>query len=385
MTAFLSINDLKVRYDDTEVLRGVNLTVAEADFTAIVGPSGCGKTTLLRAIAGLERATSGDMRLGTQMLTTHGIHLAPHKRNIGWVPQDAALFPHLNVAENVAFGLATSLRGVKKLARADRVRELLELVSLAPLARRMPHELSGGQAQRVALARALANSPQLVLLDEPFAGLDPVLRSDLRVEVKAILAHARTAALLVTHDQIEALSLASHVALMHDGIIEQSGSPLDVYFSPSTLWCAEFLGEANIVSATASASASASTSSAGSSPTESTAASALGDVAISWMGAGALPTSPEGIRLMIRPESLALSPGRGWSVTEASFAGHDGLVTLTYVPTGLTGSGPLPDTRAGATSATFVKVLVPAREMPALGAHYDVKVIGGALAYPALN
>lgn len=371
MTAFLSITDLTVGYGATPVLRGVTLDVADADFTAIVGPSGCGKTTLLRTIAGLERATSGDMRLGTQMLTTHGIHLAPHKRNIGWVPQDASLFPHLNVAENIAFGLATSLRGVKKTARSNRVEELLELVSLTELGLRMPHELSGGQAQRVALARALANSPQLVLLDEPFAGLDPILRSDLRSEVKAILGRAKTAALLVTHDQIEALSLASHVALMHDGIIEQAGSPLDVYSSPATVWCAEFLGDANVLLAT--------TAQGKNHPNDAhrshdSALSALGITPMTWMGGGTQPVPGELVSLMVRPESLSLITGQGWRVTETSFAGHDGIVTL-VVDT---------ETPLAARSRTTVpglQVLVAAREMPLIGTNYDVKLTGPALGY----
>jgi len=378
MTAFLSITDLHVRYGETLVLRGVNLEIGDTDFTAIVGPSGCGKTTLLRSIAGLERATSGDMRLGSRMLTTHGIHLAPHKRNIGWVPQDASLFPHLTVAENVAFGLASSLRGVRKAARNERVDELLELVSLTALAKRMPHELSGGQAQRVALARALANTPALVLLDEPFAGLDPVLRSELRSEVKEILSRQRTAALLVTHDQTEALSLANRVALMHDGIIEQAGSPLEVYSQPSSLWCAEFLGEANIVNATAvnaTVEDPTTTSTVGlNEPGHNLAStlradSVLGTISVNWMDAKVAPTAPEEMLVMIRPESLALTAGRGWQVLDTSFAGHDGLVTLT----------PVTDPPAR------VKVLVAARDMPDLGANYDVIVTGNALGYSPLG
>lgn len=393
MTTFLSIDGLHVTYGSTNVLRGVNLEVGEAGFTAIVGPSGCGKTTLLRTIAGLERAVSGDMRLGKKMLTTHGIHLAPHKRNIGWVPQDAALFPHLTVAENISFGLARTLRGTRKAAHHDRVRDLLSLVALTPFAQRMPHELSGGQAQRVALARALANNPTLVLLDEPFAGLDPVLRSDLRSEVREILATANTAALLVTHDQTEALSLASRVALMHDGIIEQTGSPFDVYFQPSTLWCAEFLGAANVLHGTVLSRSNISDAD----PTLLTSAStllvntALGDVSATWMESTSTPDDGRLLPLMIRPEGLGLSAGNGWRVVDTSFAGHDGLVTLTQVASPSPASATASDFRDGsqnplATASTpRVKVLVSARDMPALGALYDVIVTGPALAYRPLG
>jgi iron(III) transport system ATP-binding protein len=364
VTTFLSITNLRVSYGNATVLRGVNLDVAAGDFTAIVGPSGCGKTTLLRTIAGLERATSGDMRLGANMLTTHGIHLAPHKRNIGWVPQDASLFPHLTVAENVAFGLATSIRGVKKAARGDRVHDLLELVSLSPLGRRMPHELSGGQAQRVALARALANTPQLVLLDEPFAGLDPTLRAELRIEIRDILALAGTASLLVTHDQTEALSLASRVSLMHDGIIEQTGSPLAVYFSPATLWCAGFLGEANVLKAELRSEPE---HGAG---RDFPVTSILGDSSLTWMETGNRPSQGAPISMMIRPESLRLTAGHGWRVLEAFFAGHDGLVTLASQHEG---------------RHDRIKVLVPAREIPLIGAKYDVTITGAALGYGALS
>ena len=396
MTAFLSITDLHVRYDETDVLRGVNLEVGEGDFTAIVGPSGCGKTTLLRSIAGLERAASGDMRLGSRMLTTHGIHLAPHKRNIGWVPQDASLFPHLTVAENIAFGLATSLRGIRKAARNERVDELLELVCLTALAKRMPHELSGGQAQRVALARALANTPALVLLDEPFAGLDPVLRSDLRSEVKEILSRQRTAALLVTHDQTEALSLANRVALMRDGIIEQAGSPLEVYGEPSSLWCAEFLGEANVVEVNVvevNVVGPTATSKIGETETEPeqepslnraptfNADSVLGTISVNWMDGDTVPTAREALRVMVRPESLALTAGWGWQVIDTSFAGHDGLVTLTAV----SARSPAMDPSHYVAPPSLVKVLVAARDMPALGMNYDVIVTGSALGYSRLG
>ncbi|TFD45338.1 ABC transporter ATP-binding protein, partial [Cryobacterium sp. TMT1-2-1] len=248
----LSLTSVVVGYDAEPVLRGVSLDVPEGSLVAIVGPSGCGKTTLLRTIAGLVRARSGEIRLGRRMVATHGIHLAPEKRRIGWVPQDAALFPHLTVAENVAFGLGTGkkaaiggVRGAaRKQARSERVRHLLALVDLTALADRLPAQLSGGQSQRVALARALAGVPDVVLLDEPFGALDPLLRGDLRDEVRALLRVEGMTGILVTHDQAEALSVADYVAVMRLGEILQFGRPDEVYRRPATPWVASFVGEA---------------------------------------------------------------------------------------------------------------------------------------------
>ena len=239
----LSLRNVVVGYQSDPVLCGVSFEVPHGALVAVVGPSGCGKTTLLRTIAGLMRARSGEIRLGKRMLTTHGIHLAPEKRQIGWVPQDAGLFPHLTVAENVAFGLGIGRRAVRRAAGEVRVLRLLELVGLSALADRTPAQLSGGQAQRVALARALAAAPELVLLDEPFGALDPLLRGELRSEVRALLAAEGMTGILVTHDQAEALSIADYVAVMNDGMILQFGRPDEVYQRPATPWVAGFVGD----------------------------------------------------------------------------------------------------------------------------------------------
>jgi len=239
----LSMRNVVVGYGVDPVLRGISLEVPDGSLVAIVGPSGCGKTTLLRTIAGLIRARSGEVRLGQRMVTTHGIHLAPEKRRIGWVPQDAALFPHLSVAENIAFGLGGGRRAARRAAREDRVKHLLALVGLASLADRTPAQLSGGQAQRVALARALASGPEVVLMDEPFGALDPILRGELRTEVRALLATEGMTGILVTHDQAEALSIADYVAVMRDGEILQFGTPAEVYERPATPWVATFVGD----------------------------------------------------------------------------------------------------------------------------------------------
>jgi len=239
----LSMRNVVVGYGVEPVLRGISLEVPNGSLVAIVGPSGCGKTTLLRTIAGLIRARSGEVRLGQRMVTTHGIHLAPEKRRIGWVPQDAALFPHLTVAENIAFGLGGGRRAARRAAGEERVRHLLSLVGLSALADRSPAQLSGGQAQRVALARALASGPEVVLMDEPFGALDPLLRGELRTEVRALLAAEGMTGILVTHDQAEALSIADYVAVMRDGEILQFGTPPEVYERPATPWVATFVGE----------------------------------------------------------------------------------------------------------------------------------------------
>lgn len=245
MTA-VSIRDLTKTYVDHSQVRAVDnvdLTVTSGSVTAVLGPSGCGKTTLLRIIAGLERANSGTIKVGDRVIADNATHVPPERRNIGVVPQEGALFPHLNVRGNIAFGVKRWRRN----ERDRRVDELLELVDLQGLGERRPNELSGGQQQRVALARALAPHPDVILLDEPFSALDATLRMSLRDEVINVLRTSETTTLLVTHDQDEALSLADHVAVMRAGQIMQTGSPIDVYRRPVDLWTAQFLGDAIVV------------------------------------------------------------------------------------------------------------------------------------------
>ncbi len=226
------------------VLKGVNLSVPAGSLVAVLGLSGCGKTTLLRAIAGFERVQRGRIALGTRTLDDgHRAYVAPEHRGIGYVPQEGALFPNLSVRANIAFGLSRAQR------RTSVVDELLELVGLAPLARRYPHQLSGGEQQRVALARALARRPEVLLLDEPFSSLDASLRVTVREEVSALLRKQGATTVLVTHDQEEALSLADSVAVMRDGVIVQQGTPVELYSTPVDARLASFLGAANLLEA----------------------------------------------------------------------------------------------------------------------------------------
>jgi iron(III) transport system ATP-binding protein len=236
--AALSISGLRKSFGDSAVLTGLDLEVAAGSLTAVLGPSGCGKTTLLRLLGGFERADAGSIRLGERVLRDGGTDLAPERRAIGFVPQEGALFPHLDVAANVGFGLPRAQR------RGDRVKELLALVDLGGLAKRLPHQLSGGQQQRVALARALAPEPGLVLLDEPFDALDAGLRAQVRGEVRRALQAAGATALLVTHDQEEALSLADTVAVMRGGRIVQAADPQTLYRDPVDAEVAAFVGDA---------------------------------------------------------------------------------------------------------------------------------------------
>ena len=229
------------------VCRGLSLALSEGDIGCLLGPSGCGKTTVLRCIAGLESVDAGEIRLHGQVVSRRGRTAPPEARRVGFVFQDYALFPHLDVAANVAFGL----RGLEAGARDARVRELLATVGMANAGRKFPHELSGGQMQRVALARALAPRPQLLLLDEPFSNLDVELRERLSIEVRAILKSLGTTALLVTHDQREAFAMADYVGVMNEGVIEQWDPPYTLYHRPRTRFVADFIGEGVLIDAEA--------------------------------------------------------------------------------------------------------------------------------------
>lgn len=239
MTMWLQIDNVTVCYDRQEVLRDLSLALAPGEIGCLLGGSGTGKSTLLRAIAGFEPLASGSIALAGQVLSGPGANVPAHRRGIGMVFQDHALFPHLDVADNIAFGL----RGLLRPQRQQRVADLLAMVGLPDCARRFPHELSGGQQQRIALARALAPQPSLVLLDEPFASLDTELRQRLAMDVRDLLKCHNTAALLVTHDQQEAFAMADRVGLLADGVLQQWDTPYALYHEPANRIVADFVGE----------------------------------------------------------------------------------------------------------------------------------------------
>jgi iron(III) transport system ATP-binding protein len=241
VTTLLDIRDLAKSFNGNTVLDHIDLAVAAGSTTAVVGASGCGKTTLLRLVAGFENPDSGTVTIADRQVASVERSVAPHRRSVGYVAQDGALFPHLTVGQNIAYGLSG---GARSREMRNRVAELLETVSLdASFASRRPHQLSGGQQQRVALARALARKPVLMLLDEPFSALDTGLRASTRKAVAGLLADAGVTTLLVTHDQEEALSIADQIAVMRDGRFTQVGAPQDVYRRPNDRFTAEFLGD----------------------------------------------------------------------------------------------------------------------------------------------
>lgn len=246
MTA-VSVQSLKVRYDAVEVLKGVDVEIGEGEFFFLLGPSGCGKTTLLRSIAGFVEPSGGDIRFGGNSV----IGVPPAKRDCGMVFQNYALWPHLTVFQNVAFGL--DVRKISKDEKRERSMEALRLVQMEEFAERPPNRLSGGQQQRVALARALVIEPGVLLLDEPLSNLDAKLRVDLRAEIRDIQRRTSRTAVYVTHDRAEALALADRIAVLRDGVIEQLGSPEDLYDRPISPFVAGFVGDANTLQGTVAA------------------------------------------------------------------------------------------------------------------------------------
>jgi iron(III) transport system ATP-binding protein len=239
----LRIQDLRRSYGPITAVDGLSLELRTGEMLSLLGPSGCGKTTVLRLVAGLEEPDGGTIEIAGRRVAGPGASVPPERRRVGMVFQDHALFPHLSVADNVAYGIR------RDPDRAVRVRELLELVSLPDAGDRMPHELSGGMQQRVAIARALAPRPDVILLDEPFSNLDAALRTQLRGELREILRSAGASAVLVTHDQDEALTLGDRMAVMVRGRIEQVGPPEAIYGEPATPFVATFVGTANLVHA----------------------------------------------------------------------------------------------------------------------------------------
>ncbi|WP_306604199.1 ABC transporter ATP-binding protein [Azonexus sp.] len=239
----LELNGVIQRYGKTTIVDGVNFRLEAGQIACLLGPSGCGKTTLLRCIAGFEDIADGEIRLHGEVVSRSGARIAPEKRRIGMVFQDYALFPHLTIEQNVAFGL----NHISQEEAGLRVRQLLATVGLSGQGSKYPHELSGGQQQRVALARALAPRPALILLDEPFSNLDVGLRERLSVEVREILKREGSTAIMVTHDQNEAFAMADEIGIMHNGRIQQWDSPYNLYHRPANRFVADFIGQGVLV------------------------------------------------------------------------------------------------------------------------------------------
>lgn len=241
MSGALELAGVHYAYDGVDVVRGVDLMVESGEIVCLLGPSGCGKTTCLRIAAGLERLNRGAVRIAGETVAAKGLHVPPERRHVGLVLQDFALFPHMTVAANVAFGIT----GHSKSAASERARGLLKQVGLIGYADAYPHQLSGGQQQRVALARALAPGPDVMLMDEPFSGLDVTLRGEVREKTVEVLKERGVPTLIVTHDPEEALAVADRIAIMRDGRIVQAGSAEEVYLRPENPFVMTFFGAPN--------------------------------------------------------------------------------------------------------------------------------------------
>jgi iron(III) transport system ATP-binding protein len=346
--ADLRIAGLTKSFGAAPILRGVDLVAPSGALLTVLGASGSGKTTLLRLLSGFERADSGTIEIDGQLVAGPRAHIAPEKRRVGYVAQEGSLFPHLSVAANVVFGLARAQRRDRFKAET-----LLESVGLpAAYASRAPHELSGGEQQRVALARALAPAPRLVLLDEPFSALDASLRIETRQAVASALAAAGTTALLVTHDQSEALSMGQQVAVLRDGVLAQIAAPQILYRQPVDADLAQFVGEAVLLPGVA---------------TGGVATSALGRLPL------ALATPDGAVEIMVRPEQIRLesqinSGAARAQVLAVTYFGQDASVLVS-----LEGG------------ATRVAARVAGHNAPQPGAEVWLTVEGVAMAYPRIR
>ncbi len=310
---------LSKAFEGTVALEDFSLDVWDGSLLTLLGPSGCGKTTALRVIAGFVKPDSGTVEVKSRRVVGPEVDVPPERRRIGMVFQDYALFPHMTVGRNVAYGLQKADR--------RRVAETLELVGLAGLEGRMPHELSGGQQQRVALARALAPGPEVILLDEPFSNLDATLRDRVRRELRSILTAAGITAVFVTHDQEEALAMSDMVAVMRQGRVVQAAPPDVLYMKPADAWVASFLGDADLVEGHASANR---------------VVTPFGTFATDLSGPVQVMVRPEAVQLLPDPDGDAV-------VRSREFFGHDQLVTVMMPGGTLIRSrlGPVPSLQAG--------------------------------------
>ncbi|HWV84610.1 MAG TPA: ABC transporter ATP-binding protein [Capillimicrobium sp.] len=329
----LALDGISKAFGPVTAVDAASLHVGRGEFVALLGPSGCGKTTALRVVAGFERPDAGTVAIDGRTVAGPGTFVAPERRHVGMVFQDYALFPHLDVLANVGFGLT-------RAGREARAREVLDFVGLGDLGDRYPSELSGGQQQRVALARALAPEPALVLLDEPWNAIDPLLRAEMRTELATLLSAAGVTVVLVTHDREEAFTLADRIAVMREGRIVQVATPEELYFAPADRWTAEFVGAANILPGTRS-----------------------GTVVSTPVGAFPAPaTAAEGaVDVLVRPElvGLEVDANAEGEVVERTFLGHDVFYRVR-----------LPD-------GTTVRSQRPSNEAVPLGARVRVTVHDG--------
>lgn len=305
----LSVSHLFVHFGHRAIISDLSFDLQQGEIASLLGPSGCGKTTLLRAIAGLIQPSSGAIRFGSQLVSVSSVVLPPHKRGTGYVPQQGALFPHLNVSKNIAFGLDKN--SYSKAEIAEITHEMIGLIGMKGMENRLPSELSGGQQTRVALARALAIKPKLILLDEPFSALDAVLRDELRTEVVGLLRELGSTAILVTHDREEALVSSDRVILMRDGQVAQDGTPEEVYESPISPEIAASTGDVLILAAHKSGD---------------------GKTSYPLSTIGYTQFGSENGYVVIRPEEIRVSTsandGLEGSLIQIDYYGHDAMLTV---------------------------------------------------------